>query len=401
MDTINFQGAGSSPQTLTGSWATKWSDGIYAMADWVKGYATESAYATTIDDKVHNDANAANGADYAAITTLAVRQAFGALQPGQGSTQSYLFLKEISSDGDTSSVDVIFPTFPILAYFNSTLIKLLLDPLYENQESGHYPNTYSMHDLGLFPNALGYPAGNDEEMPVEECGNMLIMTLAYAQKSGDTAYLTKHYAKLQQWTGYLVNDSLIPAYQLSTDDFAGQLANQTNLALKGILGIAAMGKIAQLTDNDDSYTSTAQSYISQWYSLGTNSAASPPHTMLDYNDASSWGLLYNLYADTLLGLGLVKDSVYSQQDAFYPTVFDTYGVPLDTRHTYTKLDWQCWVASIAGASTRANFYTAIATWMGATTARIPLTDWYYATDGTSAGFIARPVVGGTFAQLAL
>ena len=28
--------------------------------------------------------------------------------------------------------------------------------------------------------------GNDEAMPVEECGNMLIMTLSYTQSSGDT-----------------------------------------------------------------------------------------------------------------------------------------------------------------------------------------------------------------------
>ncbi|KAJ9130367.1 Glutaminase A [Pleurostoma richardsiae] len=399
--TINFQGSGSSAQSLQGNWYDEWSDGIYAMADWVSGYSTEATYSTQIDSDVYADSYAAAGSNYAAITTLAVRQAFGGLQPGKGTSQSYLFLKEISSDGDISTVDVIFPAFPILAYFNTTLVKLLLDPLYENQESGHYPNTYSMHDLGTFPNALGYPAGNDEEMPVEECGNMIIMTLSYAQKSGDTAYLTKHYSKLQQWTSYLVNDSLIPANQLSTDDFAGTLANQTNLALKGIIGIAAMGKIAQLTGNSDTYTSTAQSYISQWYSYGINSAASPPHTELDYNDATSWGLLYNLYADKILGLGLVKSAVYDQQSAFYPTVENTYGVPLDTRHTYTKLDWQCWVAAIASNSTRDSFYSTIVSWLGNTSARVPMTDWYQTTDGTSPGFIARPVVGGLFAELAL
>lgn len=69
-------------------------------------------------------------------------------------------------------------------------------------------------------------------MPVEECGNMLIMTLAYAQRASDTAYLSQHYKLLKQWTTYLVEDSLVPAKQLSTDDFQGDLTNQTNLALK-------------------------------------------------------------------------------------------------------------------------------------------------------------------------
>ena len=61
-------------------------------------------------------------------------------------------------------------------------------------------------------------------MPLEECGNMLIMTLAYAQRSGDTAYLNQHYKILNQWTQYLIAEALIPASQISTDDFAGPLA---------------------------------------------------------------------------------------------------------------------------------------------------------------------------------
>lgn len=48
------------------------------------------------------------------------------------------------------------------------------------------------------------------------------------------------------------------------------------------------------------------------------------------------GLLYNLYADRLLGLGLVPQSIYDMQDAFYPTVAQDYGVPLDTRNSRTK-----------------------------------------------------------------
>jgi hypothetical protein len=62
-------------------------------------------------------------------------------------------------------------------------------------------------------------------MPVEECGDMIIMTLAYAQRAFDTSYLEQHYDILKQWTSYLIEDALIPANQLSTDDFQGQLAN--------------------------------------------------------------------------------------------------------------------------------------------------------------------------------
>jgi hypothetical protein len=165
------------------------------------------------------------------------------------------------------------------------------------------------------------------------------MTLAYAQRANDNNYLSQHYDILSQWTGYLVDEALIPANQLSTDDFQGQLANQTNLALKGIIAIEAMAVIAELTGNSadaSNYHNIATSYISKWQGLAVVSSASPPHTSLAYNDDYSHGLLYNLYADKLLGLNLVPQSIYDMQSKFYATVSQTYGVPLDTRDMCTK-----------------------------------------------------------------
>jgi len=70
----------------------------------------------------------------------------------------------------------------------------------------------------------GHPDGKAEDMPLEECGNMILMTLAYAQRADDNAYLTQHYQILDSWTQYLIEEALIPADQISTDDFAGSLA---------------------------------------------------------------------------------------------------------------------------------------------------------------------------------
>ncbi len=188
-------------------------------------YSTAAGLASTFDNKVASDSTAAAGSDYATLTSLAARQVFGATQLAGTTDTPYFFLKEISSDGNIQTVDIIFPSFPIWIYTNPTLLKLLLDPLFINQESGQYPNQYSMHDLGShYPNATGHADGKDEPQPLEECGNMLIMTLAYAQRTKDTAYLTQHYKILNQWTQYLIADALIPANQISTDDFAGPLA---------------------------------------------------------------------------------------------------------------------------------------------------------------------------------
>ncbi|KAH9214693.1 hypothetical protein DL95DRAFT_425499 [Leptodontidium sp. 2 PMI_412] len=360
-----------------------------------------------LDHKIAVDSLKAGGQDYLTITSLSARQAFGAVQLCGTPAKPYLFLKEISSDGNIQTVDVLFPAMPIFLYSNPILVKYLLDPLFENQEAGRFPQTYSLHDLGAnYPRAIGHPTGDGEPMPLEECGNMIIATLAYAQRTGDTAYLSQHYKILKQWTGYLVQEALIPANQLSTDDFQGQLANQTNLALKGIIAIEAMSVVARKIGNlvdAENYTSIAHDYIDKWQKLGVVRGANPPHTNLAYQDRDSHGLLYNLYGDVLLGLNLVPESIYNMQSTFYPTVAQTYGVPLDTRNVFTKSDWEMWVAAISSPSTKSMFISKLANWINTTPTNRAFTDLYHTQTGDFANgpFIARPVAGGHFALLAL
>ena len=139
---------------------------------------------------------------------------------------------------------------------------------------------------------------------------MLIMTLSLAQKANDTTLIKQYYNLLDQWTQYLIEDSLIPAEQLSTDDFAGRLANQTNLAIKGIIGIKAMSEIAKImgdTEKAHNYSSVASSYVQQWQKLALSSDKT--HLTLAYGNDATWGLAYNLFADKLLGLNFIPQSV--------------------------------------------------------------------------------------------
>lgn len=400
---IQFDGA-DGIVSVPSLWASYYSTELDALAFFHTDYATATGLADTFDNQVAGDASATGGPHYVTVTSLAARQAFAGTQLTGTSDTPYLFLKEISSDGNVQTVDVIFPAHPVFLYSNPTLVKLLLDPLFINQESGQYPNMYSMHDLGThYPNATGHPDGADEPQPLEECGNMLIMTLAYAQRASDTAYLSQHYTVLDQWTQYLIREALIPANQISTDDFAGALANQTNLALKGIIGIEAMAVIANLTGNTataDNYSSTAHDYITEWQTLGIAMDADPPHTTLSYGMNDTHGLLYNLYGDKELSLGLVPQAVYDMQSAFYPTVIEEYGVPLDTRHDYAKSescsspviryslrthttidDEQMLAAAVASADTAAMFISDIASWINETPTNRALTDLYNATGG--------------------
>ncbi|KAI1336792.1 glutaminase A [Xylariaceae sp. FL0016] len=408
-EAISLLGSGSNLTIYDSLWKSYFDTDIEAMTFFFNDYSEATTLATDLDNQVSTDSLAAGGQNYLTITSLSVRQAFGALQFTGTDSDPLVFLKEISSNSDIQTVDVIFPTMPLILYTNPAILNYLLKPLFLNQENGHYPNTNAIHDLGTFPVAKGYPDGSDEPQPLEECGNMIIMALAYAQRANDNDYLTQHYDILKQWAGYLVDEALIPADQISTDDFAGSLANQTNLAIKGIIGLRAMSEISNLTGNTNdssTYLETATSYISQWQSYGINNASDPPHTTLNYGNESSHGLLYNLYANSLLGFGadFVPQSVYDMQSNFYPTVALEYGVPLDTRHTWTKSDWQMWCAAISSSDTQGVFVDLIANWINVTPTNRALTDLYDAATGdypASIFFTARPVVGGHFALLSL
>ncbi|USW48528.1 hypothetical protein Slin15195_G018470 [Septoria linicola] len=405
---VRFQGTKGGVQKLPCMWTNYFSTETAAVQYFYNDYNNAQSMATSFDQQVQSDSNAAGGADYAKLTSLAVRQAFGATEFVNTPAKPYVFMKEISSDGNVNTVDVIFPFMPIAIYSNATILKWLLDPLFINQEAGNWPNKYSIHDIGSnFPNATGHSDGNAEPQPLEECGNMLIMTLAYAQRANDNAYLTQHYQILKQWTGYLIDEALIPANQISTDDFAGAAANQTNLAIKGIIGIEAMAQIANRTGNvrdGQNYTRIAQDYITKWQKLGINYNANPPHTTFTYGNQNSYSLLYNIYSDKLLGLQLVPQSVYDMQSTFYKTKFNQYGVALDTRVGFSKSDWQMFCAAVAAPDTKARFTSTIAKWTAQTTTNFAWTDLYETGNGnypSGITFIARPVVGGMFSFLAL
>ncbi|KAL1297628.1 hypothetical protein AAFC00_006185 [Neodothiora populina] len=406
-EAIQFKSSDDPPEVLSPLWTDTFSDELAMLSFFYGDFSDAQDVASTLDDKITSDSIAAGGDDYNVITSLSVRQAFAATQLAGTNDSYYLFLKEISSDGDIQTVDVIFPSMPIFLYLNPDLLRNLLDPIFIYTEAGSFGEDYALHDLGFYPNAT--QAGTEMQQ-LEESGNMVIMTLAYAQRTGDTAYLTQHYDTLADWTTFLVNDSLIPSNQISTDDFAGSLANQTDLAIKGIIGIQAMATIANMTSHDSdgaNYSSIALDYITQWQILAISTSSSnfssAPHTTLNYGANETYGLLYNLYADALLQTNIVPTEIYQMQSDFYPLVNLAYGVPLDTRHTYTKSDWEMFCAAVAGPETKEMLIGDVARFINETPSNRALTDLYdvRTADFGVGPFVARPVVGGHFALLAL
>lgn len=176
---IYFEAAAGN-ESVPCMWTNYFDNDVAAVEYFYTHYNDILSASQAVDKKVQTDSVAAGGDDYYTLTALAVRQAFGSLEYTNTPSHPWVFLKEISSDGDIQTVDVIFPFHPITIYFNPDILKYMLDPLFINQEAGYFPFAYSIHHLGPFPNATGFnnPGAfyqSGEPQPVEECGNMLIM----------------------------------------------------------------------------------------------------------------------------------------------------------------------------------------------------------------------------------
>jgi hypothetical protein len=403
---ISFLGTDLAPL-----WSTYWSDWQSMLGDVVADAPAAWQRAEALDNSITGQATAVGGQDYAALCALSLRQAYAGTELVVGPDGSpWAFLKEISSDGDTSTVDVLFPASPVWVYLDPTYLSLLLDPLFAYAEGGGWTAPFAEHDLGPYPTATGYPGNGGENMPVEETANMIIMAAAFAQGApgaSTTAYLKKHYPTLTSWATYLTQNLPDPGFQNQTDDFAGPIAHSVNLAIKGIVAVAAMAQIATVVGDQASaaaYRADAQGFVKTW--LTDAQDPSGTHLDLTYNGSGggngTWGTVYNAYADDLLGTGLIPESVKAEQAAWYASVSNLFGVPLQIPHSYAKTDWQMWVAAwLRDYPIKGELIAREYLYANTTPSRVPFSDLYDTISGDQVGFQARPVQGGIFALLAL
>ncbi|MFC7619476.1 glutaminase domain-containing protein [Microlunatus sp. GCM10028923] len=361
------------------------------------------------DAEVEADLTAVGGSEYAAVASLAYRQCLAAHKLVQDHDGTLLyFSKENYSNGCIGTVDVTYPSAPMFLLFRPELLIAQLRPILDYAASPRWRFPYAPHDLGTYPLANGQVYGGGEEtedhqMPLEECGNMLILIGALGSLTGDWSLAERNPELLRTWADYLVEHGASPAEQLCTDDFAGPFADNVNLSAKAIVGIrcyadisAALGDPAAAAD----YRATSESMIKQWYA----DADLGDHTALAFGAQDTWSQKYNLVWDRLLGLDLVPSSVIERELAYYRTKLNPYGLPLDNRETYTKFDWSLWTAALTDdADFRATMINAAYRWLDETPSRIALTDIYHTDDGRVAAaggpFQARSVVGGAFIEL--
>ena len=348
------------------------------------------------------DLEKVGGPGYAPFCALAYRQALGAHKLVQGPDgQLWAFSKECFSNGCIGTVDVIYPTSPIFLLLNNQLHKATLRPVLHYAQSGRWKFPFAPHDLGTYPRANGQVYGSGEkseenQMPVEESANMLILMAGAAKLDGHVEFAKPYWPLLDQWADYLRQKGLDPENQLCTDDFAGHLAHNVNLSAKAIVALGCYAELCRMAGRDTearSYRQLAEQFVKEWIRMADDG----DHYRLAFDRPGTWSQKYNLVWDKIFGLRLFPPEVVQKEIAFYKTKLNLFGLPLDNRSLYTKTDWQVWTATLADRQEDFEYLMRpVYEFVHFTLPRVPMTDWYWTHNAGRVGFQARPVIGGVF-----
>lgn len=373
------------------------------------------------------------GEEYLFVLYAAYRQSIAGHKLVEDKNGRILFLsKECNSDGCIATVDVTYPSMPLFLLENPKLVQGMLNPIFDFSRKPIWKYDFAPHDAGIYPYCLGqyYAVKSDKEkqldlevwdwkkqvflpfyyqfpedmdiydlnrqMPVEECGNMLIVSCLTAVYTKDYSNLKSNFDLLTKWAKYLVEYGLIPSNQLSTDDFSGHLDKNANLAIKAIMGIKAFGMIAGLlgkSDISNEYLKTAAEYAQKWMSLYYNGT----HSLLALNVENSYSLKYNLALDALIGEPLFSKEFKEKELDYYLSKKNKFGIPLDNRNTYSKTDWLIWVSCLTeDLEKQKEVIKTVYKFLCHTPDRVPFSDWIDTETGKYNMFRNRTVQGGLF-----
>lgn len=357
------------------------------------------------DDELMTDLRKVGGEKFARIAALAHRQALAANKVvADANGAPLMFSKENFSNGCMGTVDVLYPAAPQLLLLSPALAKASIHPIMSYGSSERWKFPFAPHDLGTYPRADGQVYGGGErterdQMPVEESGNMLILIAAVAKIEGNAKFAEPYWPRITAWAQYLESKGFDPENQLCTDDFAGHLAHNVNLSAKAIEALGAYALLCEMRGDKTEAArmhKVAKDMAARW----VREAKDGEHYRLAFDRAGSWSQKYNLVWDEILGIKLFPAEVMKEEMAFYRTKLNRYGLPLDNRKDYTKLDWTIWTAMLTGDRTDFDALVApVFDFLNDVPQRNPMTDWYETKVAKQVGFQARSVVGGVFIPL--
>ncbi|MBO5932090.1 MAG: DUF4965 domain-containing protein [Clostridia bacterium] len=337
--------------------------------------------------------------EYAKLGALAYRQTVAAHKLCLIDGEMMFFSKENFSNGCMATLDVTYPSIPLYLIYNPELVRGMMRPILDYAKSEAWPYSFAPHDCGQYPLCNGQVYGGNAlkyQMPVEECGNAILTIAAATRADGNRTMADENRELLQVWADYLVENGYNPENQLCTDDFAGHLAQNCNLSIKAIVALGAFGQLYK----EEKYTAIAKDMAARWVKEAKKQNGKGWRLTFDRED--TWSLKYNMVWDRFLSLGLFGEEVAREEIAVYTEKMNEYGVPLDSRANYTKLDWMAWTTVMADVPEYTEaVYKSMTNMTRDSLDRVPMTDWYDTVTARQIGFQARSVLGGFFINLLL
>jgi len=402
---------------------------------WTKSKAIDAQLRK--EDKEWKDRAKAYGEEYLTVIYASLRQSIAAHKLVQNSKGEILFLsKECGSNGCIGTVDVSYPSIPLYLLTDTEYVKGMMRPIFEFSRMPVWTYDFAPHDVGTYPicggqvyglqlpesiankgqgnfydGAYTHPdiyvmPGNmnafkfESQMPVEECANMIIMAYACYYFDGDEKLIRANYDLLSAWVQYLVKYGLKPENQLCTDDFAGHLKNNINLAIKATVAIGCFAEINRFMEKDYAkYRKIAKKFAREIEKFGDGFK----HLPLTWDDTDeTFSLKYNFAFDKVLKLNLFSQKTFDKEIECYLSRINEFGVPLDTRKDYTKSDWTVWVTVLTNdIEKRKQLLAPIYTFLEKSESRVPFSDWYDTKTSKFFYFKNRTVQGGCFMPLLL
>lgn len=376
------------------------------------------------------------GENYLLLLYASLRQSVAGHKLVKDSRGRTLFLsKECNSDGCIATVDVSYPSMPLYLLYAPELVTGMILPILDFAKMPVWEYDYAPHDAGVYPYCLGqlyavdnternpdvamrnwgkmenlpfyylFPAGSgiyntERQMPVEECGNLLILAAAAVRAGAEPEFVRENFDLFRKWAEYLEKHGLIPENQLCTDDFAGHLEKNANLSIKAIVALAAFGELCDLQGEESlgsQMRETARSFAAEWVRLCVKDG----HSALTVGgDPETYSIKYNLAFDKLLSYHLFSQELYEEEVSYSLTKCGKFGIPLDSRAGYTKSDWNVWFSTLTeDAGKRGKILSCAADFLRETPDRAPYPDWYETEDGRRQMFQNRTVQGGIFILL--
>ncbi|KAF8497622.1 hypothetical protein F5888DRAFT_1803621 [Russula emetica] len=367
------------------------------IVDFLNDFDNASSRADQVNLKITNNSDSVVVA-LGQMIFIAIAEVYGSMQlttgtDAHGNPDVLMFMKNIGGvqKNRVNAVETLYAAFPALMYLDPSLGAPLLEPLFRLQASHNYTLNMPLLISG-----------------VEQTGNMLIMTYAYARASGDGSLISRYYPLLTTWANYLNASTLFISNQSSADNLT--VNNQTNLAIKGIIAIEAMSKMSSVVNHKKTQINTPSSAAASLYAQWKNLAlSSDQHLLAVYGQSDSWTLGYNLFADVWLGTNLVESLVYSGQSNFIYTLlsnpnFSNFGLPVDNADANVAVSsWSLFVAAMTNDEPlRSELIVRVSDRSSNTSIPASVFSVYYdSANGTSLQGVASPAQGAVFAPIAL